>query len=234
MSVYKISQWILIFFIYSFFGWVWETGLKSVQMKKYVNRGYLNGPWLPIYGFGALLILFVTLPFKANKWMVFFSGMVVASIFELLVGVAMETMFHVRYWDYTKVPFNIRGYICLPVSFCWGVLALVLVYIVDKPIYHLTTMLPTMAIYIIDVLLSLAFIDDVVFSTVQAFHLKKVLKHTVLQFEDLDEFKVNEKVISRMRKVLHRNPSLLSKRYELHVHEINEVLDELQNQLKNK
>lgn len=203
-------------------------------MKKYVNRGYLNGPWLPIYGFGALLILFVTLPFKAQPWLVFVSGMVVASIFELSVGLIMEALFHVRYWDYTKMPLNIRGYICLPVSFLWGLLALLLVYVVNQPIYHLTTKIPMLAIYLLDILLAITFIDDVVFSTVQAFHLKRILKQTVLQFEDLDNYKVNEKVIRRMRKVLHRNPSLLAKRYELHVYEIQAVLDELQEKLEGK
>lgn len=120
MYINKISKMILIFFIYSFFGWIWESTFKSIRQKKFINRGFLNGPWLPIYGFGALIIITVTFRLQENHILVFLLGMITASIFEFLVGYMMEKMFHARYWDYSHLPFNINGYISLPVSILWG------------------------------------------------------------------------------------------------------------------
>ena len=75
MNIFDTPQWILIFLIYAFLGWVWETGQKWIKTHHFINRGFLNGPWLPIYGFGALIILFLTLPFKDQIPLIFLVGM---------------------------------------------------------------------------------------------------------------------------------------------------------------
>ncbi len=221
MSVYRISQWVLIFFIYSFLGWVWESLYKTIRQKKWVNRGYLNGPWLPIYGFGALMILFVTLPFKQHHMIIFVLGMVVASIFELVVGCGMEKLFHVRYWDYSKMPYNIRGYISLPVSILWGVFSLILVNIIDLPISRFVSTLPSIGIYLFDLVFGILFLLDVVFSTIQALNLKKILKHHP------NMLSVDDQMLKKVEKVLKRNPTLFSKRHQLNKNEIKNILNEL-------
>ena len=71
MTGYGLAQWVLYFFIYSFLGWVWESCLVSVQQHRWVNRGFLNGPFLPIYGFGAVAILLFTWPVQNNTLLVF-------------------------------------------------------------------------------------------------------------------------------------------------------------------
>lgn len=116
MTQYSFLQIIIFFFAYCFLGWIWETSYVSIREHKFVNRGFLHGPLIPIYGFGAMAILFATLPVKDNLWLVFICGMLGASALELVTGCTMKAVFHVRYWDYTNIPTNIKGYISLPTS----------------------------------------------------------------------------------------------------------------------
>ena len=113
MYVYTPGQWALLFFFYCFCGWVWESCYVSARQRQWVNRGFLHGPLLPIYGSGAIIILFVTLPVADNLWLVYVLGMLAATLLEYVVGAVMEQLFKVRYWDYTKQPCNLHGYICL-------------------------------------------------------------------------------------------------------------------------
>lgn len=237
MSIYKISQWILIFFIYCFIGWIWESSFKSIQQKKWINRGFLNGPWLPIYGFGALIILFVTLPFKNHHFFIFLFGMIAASIFEFFVGFAMEKIFHARYWNYSNIPFNIKGYIALPVSILWGFFSLILVDVINVPIHNFISNIPIEWTYLFDAVFICLFILDTVLSTIQALNLKHILNlHTRLHdFKNSThiEFNISSKVLKKAEKVFNRNPSLLSNRHKLNKNDIHHLLINLKNNLKN-
>ena len=99
MHIYSTGQWVLLFFFYCFCGWVWESCYVSLCQRRWVNRGFLHGPLLPIYGFGAILILFVTLPVENDLRLVWLLGMLAATALEYVVGAAMERLFQVRYWD---------------------------------------------------------------------------------------------------------------------------------------
>ena len=99
MYVYTPGQWALLFFFYCFCGWVWESCYVSAKQRHWVNRGFLHGPLLPIYGSGAIIILFATLPVADNFWLVYFLGMLAATALEYVVGAVMEQLFKVRYWD---------------------------------------------------------------------------------------------------------------------------------------
>ena len=117
---YTPAQWALFFFLYSFLGWIWESGYVSLREKRWMNRGFLNGPLLPIYGFGAVFILLFTLPVAANPLLVFLMGMAGATLLEYVTGSFLENTFHVRYWDYSMYRWNLHGHICLAASLCWG------------------------------------------------------------------------------------------------------------------
>ena len=110
---YVISMGILLFFFYCFCGWVWESAYVSVCERKLVNRGFLKGPFLPIYGSGAICILIVTIPVRGNIPAMCIVGMVAATVLEYITGYVMERLFKVRYWDYTGKFLNVHGYICL-------------------------------------------------------------------------------------------------------------------------
>lgn len=134
LYVYSPGQWALLFFFYCFCGWVWESCYVSAKQHHWVNRGFLHGPLLPIYGSGAIIILFVTLPVADNLWLVYILGLLAATALEYVVGAVMERLFKVRYWDYTKQPFNLHGYICLTSSIAWGFFSILLVRFVHPPI----------------------------------------------------------------------------------------------------
>lgn len=228
MYIHKIYQWVFIFFIYSFFGWIWETSYKSIQQRKFINRGFLNGPWLPIYGFGALIILFVTLPYQENHVLVFLLGAIFASIFEFIVGYGMEKLFHARYWDYSHLPLNIKGYIALPISLVWGLFSLILVNIIDVPISRFVAQFTASQLIVLDIILTTLFVIDVVLSTIQALDLKTILKKIELPIEN------QTKILTKAEKILKRNPNLLSHRHQLSEIEIKNILKELKEQIKNE
>ena len=99
MKEYEFSQWLLLFYIFSFFGWIFESSYVSIINRKFVNRGFLIGPWIPIYGFGGVIMLFVALPFYFDPVLVFIVGLVAASTLEYFTGMLMEKIFAVKYWD---------------------------------------------------------------------------------------------------------------------------------------
>ena len=109
MTIYEI---ILSFLAYSFCGWLWEDLISLVNEHRFVNRGFLNGPYCPIYGFGALLFLFFG-QFIDNPVYLFFIGGAIACVLEYITSFTMEKLFKARWWDYSNWPLNINGRICL-------------------------------------------------------------------------------------------------------------------------
>lgn len=171
------------FFIYSVIGWLWETFYCSIRKGSLVNRGFLYGPWLPIYGFGALIILFSTASFKNSIVMIFLVGMLSASCLEYCTGWLMEALFHVRYWDYSNEPYNFHGHICLFVSFAWGVASVLLVTLVHPPIERILNKLSLTTLKITLGILIVFFIADVIESIINALNLKKLL-HSITEQKD--------------------------------------------------
>ena len=130
------------------------------QTHRMVNRGFLHGPWLPIYGAGALTVLFVTLPVRTNPALVFFIGMTGATLLEYGTGLVMERLFQMRYWDYSKELLNVNGYICLPASLAWGIFSTALIYVFHPPLERFVLLLPLPASDGIDPGLSVLFTVD--------------------------------------------------------------------------
>lgn len=114
------------FLLYSILGWVYESCLVSIKRKSYVNRGFLNGPIIPIYGAGAVLICIILDPVSKNLLLVFLGGMVLASILEFVTSYVMEKLFHAKWWDYSNYRYNLQGRICPIVSLFWGALSVVM------------------------------------------------------------------------------------------------------------
>ena len=136
ISYYHIFQY---FLIYSFLGWCTEVVYAAVTEGKVVNRGFLNGPVCPIYGFGVLAVFgtintsltrFDTGSQNGNLLLVFLCGMALTTMIELLGGWALDKLFHARWWDYSDKPFNFHGYICLKFSLLWGIGIVLIVEVV--------------------------------------------------------------------------------------------------------
>ena len=116
------------FIVYAFLGWVCEDIYCGIGKRKFINRGFLYGPYCPIYGFGALLVIYPLLMVSKHPIVVFIFGMVLTSILEYITSFVMEKLFATRWWDYSTYPFNINGRICLQNSLLFGLMALVVVY----------------------------------------------------------------------------------------------------------
>lgn len=142
MYSYLLQQWLLFFFIYCFLGWCWESAYVSVRKRQWVNRGFLKGPFLPIYGSGALAVLVSTLPVRECPALVYIFGLIGATLLELVTGICMEKLFHVRYWDYSNQKFHYKGHICLSSSVAWGFFSLAMIYGFHKPIERMVLGLP--------------------------------------------------------------------------------------------
>lgn len=140
---YEITTLIWYFIIYSFLGWCVEVVYCTVNSGRVENRGFLDGPVCPIYGWGMLLvILLIRVCGYQNVTdcaspILFFGGMILASSIELLAGWIMMKLFHMRWWDYSQRPFNIGGYICLQFSLAWGLASLLTVKLIHIPLTHL-------------------------------------------------------------------------------------------------
>lgn len=127
MHPYSFIKWSLCFFAYCLIGWIWETLYVYIRTGHWENRGFLTGPFLPIYGFGAIVILLITIPAKENILFIFLLGMLGASTLEYIGGTLMEAVFHTRFWDYSDALFNLNGHICFLCSMVWGIFSILLV-----------------------------------------------------------------------------------------------------------
>lgn len=142
MVYYNEFQWILVFFIYCFIGWIWETCYVSIRTHFFENRGFMSGPLLPIYGFGACIMLVSSMYVRDYPVLVFIFGLTSATALELVTGIFMEKLFRVKYWNYSHEKFNFKGYICLKSSLAWGVASLGLAYLIHRPIDALIMHIP--------------------------------------------------------------------------------------------
>ena len=183
MDGYTISQWVLFFLVYCFFGWCIESTFVSCRTRKLDNRGFLNGPVIPIYGFGAIAILFATLPVRTHPVAVFFLGMLAASVLEYFTGMAMEAIFKVRYWDYSDNFMNLNGHICLFTSLCWGALSVVLVEWIHRGVERVILGLPDSVSQLLSLILSGIFLADLAVSLKTALDLRKLLEQLDIAIE---------------------------------------------------
>lgn len=185
MHVYTTGQWVLLFFFYCFCGWVWESCYVSLRQRHWVNRGFLHGPLLPIYGSGAILILLVTIPVADDLRLVWLFGMIAATVLEYATGAVMERIFKVRYWDYSKQKFNLNGHICLTSSIAWGFFSILLVRFIHPPIARLLSRVPALLVDPLAHVLAIAFTVDAVRSVQAALDLRDLLVKAAEENEDL-------------------------------------------------
>ena len=190
MYEYTWYQWLTFFFIYCFFGWIFESTYVSAKTGHFVNRGFLRLPLLPLYGTGAVMMLWVSLPVKDNLFLVYLAGVIAATILEYVTGWGMEKLFKMKYWDYSNQRFNVKGYICLSSSIAWGFLTIFLTEVVHRPIEHYVLGLSVMVNIIFVLITSLLFAADTAESVKTALDLAKVLDAMTDMRAELDDIQV--------------------------------------------
>lgn len=131
-----------IFIIYAFIGWCTEVSYAALDRGIFVNRGFLNGPYCPIYGCGVVIVVAALTPLKDNLLILFAGSFLLTSILEYITGFILEKVFHNKWWDYSNKPFNLHGYICLKFSIYWGLACTFIMDVIHPIIYKGITMIP--------------------------------------------------------------------------------------------
>lgn len=156
----NIYELLWIFIIYAFIGWCVEVSYAAVDRGIFVNRGFLNGPYCPIYGCGVVIVVAVLTPLKENLIILFLGSFLLTSVLEYITGYLLEKVFHNKWWDYSNLPFNIKGYVCLKFSIYWGLACMFIMEIIHPIIYRFITIIPhIIGIMLITILITLFFVD---------------------------------------------------------------------------
>jgi len=171
-SLYHI---LAFFLIYSCLGWCVEVVYAAATTGQLVNRGFLNGPVCPIYGFGMILVLFFLTPLEDDLLLLYLGGVILPSALELVGGWALYKLYRTRWWDYTDKPFNIGGYVCLEFSLMWGVGAMVMVKVIHPTIAALVNIIPPLVGFVLMCLLYAVYAADVVATAIAASDLAREL-----------------------------------------------------------
>ena len=162
MSIYYS---ILYFFVYGFLGWCTEVIFAAFKQHRFVNLGFLNGPICPIYGVGVTLVIACLEAFQSNLLLLYISSVILVTVLEGVTGWAMDKLFHNKWWDYSKLPFNIGGYVCLLFSLIWGVACVFIVYFVHPLIHQVLSLIPHTAGIALIAILGIALLSDIIVTT---------------------------------------------------------------------
>ena len=184
-----LYRFIWIFFIYAFLGWCTEVSYATLVTGKFVNRGFLNGPVCPIYGFGVVIVLTCLTPLADNLLLLFLGSVVLTSALEWITGFVLEKLFHQRWWDYSDQPFNLSGYICLRFSIAWGFACMFVVKLLHPTVLLFIRIIPQALGVVLLVLLGAVMAVDLA-ATVSAI---VKLNH---RLEQLDELAAKIKEVS--------------------------------------
>jgi len=171
------SQLIIYFALYSFLGWSVEVVYAYSISKKFINRGFLFGPFCPIYGFGLLSLIVLLQPFAKNIFLFFVGTMFMTSAIEYFTGFILEKIFKTHWWDYSNEKFNLHGYICLKFSIYWGIFGTLLYYFVHPFIALLVDHISNKSILILTPIIFIYFLIDFIFTLHSLFKIKSIYKN---------------------------------------------------------
>lgn len=160
----EIQKYYLFMITISIIGWMMEVICKSLEYGRYINRGFLIGPWCPIYGVGSLLIVHFLSDYAHRPGVVFLLGIVLCGTLEYLTSYLLEKIFHARWWDYSRKRFNLNGRICANTLIPFGLLGLLLVYVLKPFLFGLFDKLPEPALNLLFFIALTLFAADVIIS----------------------------------------------------------------------
>lgn len=207
---YSIAIYFLLFIMYSVAGWILEVICKSIEDKKFVNRGFMIGPYCPIYGCGAIVITLLLSRYK-NDWIVlFFMSIITCGILEYATSYVMEKLFHARWWDYSKKKYNINGRICLETLVPFGILGLLITYITNPFILSNLSKVEEQRLNIIAIVISVIFFIDLAISLKVISNVR--VTSTRLNKEDSNDTTDNTEEITAKVKEILRGKSVLNRR----------------------
>ncbi|MBQ9181345.1 MAG: putative ABC transporter permease [Bacilli bacterium] len=192
-----------LFIIYSFIGWTIEMVVCASVDKKIVNRGFLVGPYCPIYGFSSLIMIGVLQKYLNDAFVLFIMAIFICTFTEYITSYIMEKIFHARWWDYTNIPFNLNGRVCLTNSICFGILGTILLYVLNPMITNFLESIKVSTFNIIFFVIYIIFFIDVV-TSINIINKLKITADSIRK-------DYTEEITSKVKDVIFKN-SLLSRR----------------------
>lgn len=199
---HSIEIYILLFFTYAILGWLMEVGCKLVETKKFINRGFLIGPYCPIYGWGAIIITLLLNKYLADPIALFIMAIVICSIIEYATSYFMEKIYHARWWDYSRRKYNINGRICLETMIPFGILGVLIMYFANPFFTGIYEKIPEIALTVICSFLVIVFLIDNIISS----HIISTIKVEGIKAEKDNTKEITEKVkqILQSKSFLHK------------------------------
>ncbi len=199
---HSIEIYILLFFTYAILGWLMEVGCKLVETKKFINRGFLIGPYCPIYGWGAIIITLLLNKYLADPIALFIMAIVICSIIEYVTSYFMEKIYHARWWDYSRRKYNINGRICLETMIPFGILGVLIMYFANPFFTGIYEKIPEIALTVICSFLVIVFLIDNIISS----HIISTIKVEGIKAEKDNTKEITEKVkqILQSKSFLHK------------------------------
>ncbi len=226
---YSIPTYFMLFIIYAVAGWICEVVLQLVQKHKLSDRGFLIGPYCPIYGCGGLLITLCLTPFEEHPVGLFILAMVLCGTLEYTTSFIMEKAFNARWWDYSNMRFNINGRICLETLVPFGIAGILVIYVFNPFLLSIIQGLQTNTLNIISIVIAIIFFTDLIISSKIIYNFKKTNKEV-----SQDKTKDNTDEISEKVREILRNKSFLNRRLIDAFPNFTTILKEKSKELKRK
>ncbi len=223
--MYNVLLTFVLFLTYSVIGWMIEVAAVSIEKKRLVkDRGFLIGPYCPIYGFSSILMLWFLSSYEDDPWVLFIMSIVLCTTVEYLTSLIMEKIFKVRWWDYTHMKFNLNGRVCLSNSVLFGALGLFLIYVLNPFVVGKYMLIPQKVFIIIAIILLVLFISDVIVSLEIMFKIKVTAENLRKDY--------TEEITQKVRETLEKS-SFLAKRIFKSFPKFT-ILDTISKKIKNK
>ena len=178
MDIYTFFEYFLMFILYSFVGWCAEVIFGFIIHKKFINRGFLLGPYCPIYGFGMMLIVLILRKYLGEPLVLFILSMVICLVLEYITSYLMELIFKARWWDYSDKKFNINGRVCLEYALLFGIGGSLVMYVVHPFVMEIISKFSGIMLLLVGSILLVGFmVDNIVsfdaISKINKFEFKK-------------------------------------------------------------
>lgn len=206
----------IYFFIYSVLGWICEMIYCGAFSKRFTNRGFLFGPYCPIYGFGGVMIVLFLEPLSSNPFLIFLVGLLLTSTLEYITSFLMEKAFNAKWWDYSGYKFNINGRVCLLNSTLFGMGSLVITYLINPYVQKFVELIPKNVLNPLSILLMFVMSIDLINTLNSVFNLKDRLK-TIKDIGDLiekhaDDIKVKDQLEQLKQNIINKK-NMLNNRF---------------------
>ena len=227
-----------IFIIYAFIGWCTEVSYAALDTGKFVNRGFLNGPYCPIYGCGVVIVVAILTPLKENLLILFAGSFLLTSVLEYITGYILEKVFHNKWWDYSDKPFNIKGYVCLKFSIYWGLACTFIMDIIHPIIYAAIRFIPfVLGVVLLSIIMCVFAADCIItVTTILKFNKRlKVMDEMAASIHRLSD-EIGENIYENVTDVIEKSEKFQKTHVELmdKISETKENISELPQTAKDK